>query len=179
MKRFTTIFSMVLITMFSVALVSCDEDAEVAATLNGTWQGNVYVSSRYNDRGYKASESKVQFNSGYNSGDGYWVDYYSNAPYDYQASHITWQVRNSNIYIHFIEENTDIVIYNYSLSDDRLSGYIRTNTGKDLTITLYHTYSPNWDDYNYNNYYSDGYYGYAKSRSAVKSESCPQRFFAE
>ena len=61
MKRFTTIFSMVLITMFSVALVSCDEDAEVAATLNGTWQGNVYVSSRYNDREYKASESKVQF----------------------------------------------------------------------------------------------------------------------
>ena len=159
MKRFTTIFTVMLMAALSLSLVSCDEDAEVAATLAGTWQGNVYAYSRYNGREYRAAESKVQFNSGYNSGDGYWIDYYNNAPYSYQASHITWYVRNTNIYIHFEEDNTNVVIYNYTLSDDRLSGYIQTGNGQMLTITLYHTYSPNWSSYTFDDYDYDSYYG--------------------
>ena len=43
MKRFTTIFTVMLMAALSLSLVSCDEDAEVAATLAGTWQGNVYA----------------------------------------------------------------------------------------------------------------------------------------
>ena len=138
MKQFTTIFTVMLMAALSLSLVSCDEDAEVAATLAGTWQGNVDAYSRYNGREYRAAESKVQFNSGYNSGDGYWIDYYNDAPYSYQASHITWYVRNTNIYIHFEEDNTNVVVYNYTLSDDRLSGYIQTGNGQmpSLCITV-------------------------------------------
>ena len=179
MKRFTTIFTVMLMAALSLSLVSCDEDAEVAATLAGTWQGNVYAYSRYNGREYRAAESKVQFNSGYNSGDGYWIDYYNDAPYSYQASHITWHVRNTNIYIHFEEDNTNVVIYNYRLSDDRLSGYIQTGNGQMLTITLYHTYSPNWSSYTFDDYDYDSYYGYAKSRTSGTATGRPQRFFSE
>ena len=156
MKRFTTIFTVMLMAVLSLSLVSCDEDAEVAATLAGTWQGNVYAYSRYNGREYRAAESKVQFNS-----------------------HITWYVRNTNIYIHFEEDNTNVVIYNYTLSDDRLSGYIQTGNGQMLTITLYHTYSPNWSSYTFDDYDYDSYYGYAKSRTSGTATGRPQRFFAE
>ena len=146
MKRFTTIFTVMLMAVLSLSLVSCDEDAEVAATLAGTWQGNVYAYSRYNGREYRAAESKVQFNSGY---------------------------------IHFEEDNTNVVIYNYTLSDDRLSGYIQTGNGQMLTITLYHTYSPNWSSYTFDDYDYDSYYGYAKSRTSGTATGRPQRFFAE
>ena len=179
MKRFTTIFTVIIMAMLSLTLVSCDEDAEVAAYLDGTWQGNVFVSSRYNGRLYKAAETKIEFISGYNSGTGYWIDYYSNAPFDYQANHISWRVSNGNIYIRFEEEGSEVVIYDYSLSNSRLSGYILTSGGTRAAITLYHTSSPNWNSYRYGYTFYDDDYGYAKSRATASATEKPQRIFVK
>ncbi len=42
MKKLTTIFAMALMAVMTVLLfVSCDEDDEIAYTLNGTWTGNL------------------------------------------------------------------------------------------------------------------------------------------
>lgn len=115
MKKLTAIFAMALMLPMSLLFVSCDEDAEVAYHLDGAWRGNMYVKTAYGGRTYTATYSEIEFYSGYNSGTGVWVDYYSGAPYDYVANHIRWAVRDGNIYIHFVEENIDAIISNYSL----------------------------------------------------------------
>lgn len=168
MKRLTTIFILMMTALLS--FTSCDPDAEVAYYMDGTWKGDIYVSSEYDGRVYRAAYSEVEFDSGYNSGDGYWVDYYSNSPYDYIANHITWVVRNQNIYIHFREDNTDIVIYDYTINDSKFSGYIQTNDGTRAAFSLYNTSSLNWNSYRY------GFDSYAKTRSNT-TIGAPKRMF--
>jgi hypothetical protein len=172
MKRFTTILTLMMTALLSFTFTSCDKDAEVAYYMDGTWKGNIYVSSNYNGQVYKAAYSEIEFDSGYSSGDGYWIDYYSNSPYDYIANHITWAVRNQNIYIHFEEENSDVVIYNFDIDDNMFSGYIQTSDGTKAAFTLYHTSSPNWNNYRF------GYdnYSYAKTRSNT-TVAAPKRLF--
>ena len=89
MKKLTAIFAMALMLPMSLLFVSCDEDAEVAYHLDGAWRGNMYVKTAYGGRTYTATYSEIEFYSGYNSGTGVWVDYYSGAPYDYVANHIS------------------------------------------------------------------------------------------
>ena len=104
MKRIHTLLTMVAIAMLSFTFTSCDEDEYIADTLWGTWKGNMYVTSYWNNRYYDASYSEITFDrdpSTYSSGRGYWVDYYSNAPWDYIANHIRWTVRNRNILVYF------------------------------------------------------------------------------
>ncbi len=170
MKRLTTIFILMMTALLSFTFTSCDPDAEVAYYMDGTWKGDIYVSSDYDGQVYRAAYSEVEFDSGYNSGDGYWVDYYSNSPYDYIANHITWVVRNQNIYIHFREDNTDIVIYDYTINDSKFSGYIQTNDGTRAAFSLYHTSSLNWNSYRY------GFDSYAKTRSNT-TVAAPKRMF--
>ena len=45
MKRIAAFMTMTLITVLALTLTSCDEDSEIAYTLEGTWEGNMYVSS--------------------------------------------------------------------------------------------------------------------------------------
>ena len=76
---------MTIIAIASLAFTSC-EDARIARTLEGTWKGNMYISSRYDGRVYNSTYSEVTFlkdPGAYSSGSGYWVDYYSDAPWDY------------------------------------------------------------------------------------------------
>lgn len=179
MKKFTTYLSIALVALLSISLTSCDEDADVAYALDGAWQGNVYVTSKWDGYTYRASYSEVQFNSGYDSGTGYWVDYYSDAPWDYIANHIRWKVRNGNIYIHFNEENSDVVIYDYHLDDYHFSGSLASNGSDDyISFSLQHISSPNWYSYDYygsEGWYSDWYddwygygYGYYYGKKATR-----------
>ena len=133
-------------------------------SLEGTWRGNMSISTYYGGRTYYATHTEITFTIDpfrFTKGSGYWVDYYSGAPWDYVANHITWLVNNGNITINFIEDHTSLVISNYNLIDSHFTGYI-ADGDKEIHFSLTHTSTPNWDDYDYWGYdgwsYSHGYY---------------------
>ena len=42
---------MLLLALTATTLVSCDDDSDIAMTLEGTWQGDMKVSTDYNYNG--------------------------------------------------------------------------------------------------------------------------------
>lgn len=83
MKKLMSIISMLLLALTATTLVSCDDDSDIAATLEGTWQGDMEVSTYYNGQNYQAVSSEICFVQDpytYSSGTGYWIDYYRNSP---------------------------------------------------------------------------------------------------
>lgn len=165
---------MVLLAVLSMSFTSCewDDDDAIAYTLEGTWKGNMYVSSEWDGRVYDATYSELCFLRDpyrYSSGTGYWVDYYNNAGWgrNYVANHIEWTVYNRTIKVDFLEEGTTLWIEDFSLDDNYFSGTIYDGESR-VEFQLTHTSSPNWnnyyygwDDYYYDDYYYDDYY-YAK-----------------
>jgi hypothetical protein len=163
------IFTMLTMAMMALAFTSC-EDEYIADTLEGTWTGNMYISSEWDGRYYDATSTEVTFLRDpftFTSGSGYWVDYYSNAPWDYVANHIDWNVNNGVIRIYFREERTSIEIHDYRLNNHRFVGTIYDN-GNFVDFELYNVSRPNsyWDDYRwgYDSWYDDYYY-WSRTRS--------------
>ena len=124
MKKWIYNIAWVMMAFVSLTLTSCDDDVEIARTLEGTWEGDMYTSAYWNGRYYDASYSQVCFLRDpytYSSGTGYWVDYYDNAywgSYNYVTSHIEFTVRNRVINIYFVEDHETVSIYDYSLSQE-------------------------------------------------------------
>lgn len=184
MKRIHTLLTMVAIAMLSFTFTSCDEDEYIADTLWGTWKGNMYVTSYWNNRYYDANYSEISFDKDpdrYSSGTGYWVDYYSNAPWDYLANHIRWTVRNSSIWVYFIEDDYEVEIFDYELSYNYFDGYIYTSNNKEVEFHLTKTSSPNWNRYHYGWDYWNGYYAKESSFEPTRASSAdiekPKRMF--
>lgn len=130
MKKFTTLLTMAFIALMSISFTSCDDDSDIAYTLDGTWKGNMLV--EYGNQ--KALYSVIRFdqNDGIYSGTGYWIDYFKGNYWhgnNYIANHITWTVRNRNIYITLLDEGSDVVIYDYALGDRKFSGYVDADNG--------------------------------------------------
>ncbi len=173
MKKFTSLLTMVFIALMSLSLTSCDEDSEIAFTLDGTWKGNMYVEFR----GYSAVRSVISFEQeSMYSGTGYWVDYYDHDYWngnDYIANHIRWTVRNGNIYIHLIEEGSDVVIYDYSLTSSRFVGCVESSNGNRAQFTLYN------DNYNYNWRYDDWSWGYSSVDKTTDVGNIPSRTISD
>ncbi|MBO5001917.1 MAG: hepatitis A virus cellular receptor 1 [Prevotella sp.] len=169
MKRLTQIMAMVAMALCTLTLAGCTDDDEYRAyTLEGTWKGDMYVTSTYNGVTYDATYSELCFLRDpyrYSSGQGYWIDYYSYAPWDYVANHIEWTVQNGVISIWLIEENSYVDIYDYYLDDDYFAGTIYYgNTVVDFRLR--HVSSPNWNDYEY------GWdYWYAKPATMMKAKA--------
>ena len=175
MKRLYTLGMLALVALMSLTFTSCDDDANVAYYLDGTWRGNMYVNSTYDGVTYTSTYSVITFNAGYNSGSGYWVDYYTNGHWgsrDYVANHIYWKVRDRNIYIHFVEENTDVVIYNYSLGDSYFSGQVDAG-GSYADFHLSKDSYDDWDDLDW------GYWGYSSTSSNTPVVMMPTRAASE
>ena len=177
MKKF--IFSALAMMTTLFTLTSCD-DQRIANTLEGTWSGNMYISSRYDGRVYDATYSEVTFLKdpyAYSSGAGYWVDYYSNAPWDYVANHIEWTVDFGTIRVYFVEEGTSIRINDYYLNNDRFYGTINDN-GKPVDFELYRISGRSWNTYRWG--YDSWYVG---TRSVDDADSAkkekPVRFVRE
>ena len=177
MKKFIFSAFALMTTLFT--LTSC-EDERIANTLEGTWSGNMYISSRYDGRVYDATYSEVTFLKNpyaYSSGEGYWVDYYSDAPWDYVANHIEWTVDYGTINVYFVEEGTSIRIRDYYLNNDRFYGTINDN-GKPVDFELYRISGRNWSNYNWG--YDSWYIG---TRSVDDADSAkkekPVRFVRE
>ena len=164
MKKLYTMMMLAMMGLMTVSLTSC-EDEEIARTLEGTWKGNMYISSEWDGRYYDATYTEITFLKDpytYSSGSGYWVDYYSNAPWDYVANHINWRVDYGTIYIHFLEEDTSMEIRDYRLNCDRFSGYIYDH-GNDVSFELYNVSRPYYDNYRWG--YDSWDYGYYWSRT--------------
>lgn len=171
MKKLYNLFTLAMVALMSLTFISC-EDEYIASSLEGTWEGYTNMQAAYDGRYYNSTYSYVDFTTDpfrYTSGRGHWVDYFSNAPWDYLASHIEWRVRDKVIEIYFVEDNYTIYIDNYRLNDSRFQGRIYWNEWTDYTFDLVHTSSPRWDDYDY------GYYYYAPSADGKSSPQRPQR----
>ena len=56
-KIYHNMMLMTIIAIASLAFTSC-EDARIARTLEGTWKGNMYISSRYDGRVYNSTYSE-------------------------------------------------------------------------------------------------------------------------
>ena len=167
MKKLTTLLTMALIALMSLSFTSCDEDSDIAYTLDGTWTGNMQVVYG----GYESTRTVIRFiqNDGVYSGTGYWIDYYGGNYWhgnNYVANHITWTVRNGNIYIYLEDEDSEVVIYDYSLSDGAFYGYVDAENGKRARFTMYKDGgSYNWRHYDY---WDDSWdYGYNKHDSSL------------
>lgn len=148
MKKLYTLMMMAMMGMMAVSLTSC-EDEYIADTLEGTWKGNMYITSEWNGRYYDATATEITFLKDprtYSSGSGYWVDYYSGAPWDYVANNINWEVYNGNIRVYFVEEGTSFVIRDYHLTSSRFWGYINDG-GNDVEFELYCVNRPNYNSY--------------------------------
>lgn len=186
MKKFTSFISMALLLMMSLTLTSCDQDAEIAATLDGTWKGYLETQTQDNHgKYYYSNMAEVTFNSGYNSGDGYWLDKYSNAPWDYVANRIYWRVTNGNIEITFRDTQERAVIRNYRLTDD---GYFYgdiefVGSNAWTSFKFVQTYSPNWDNYYWYGtdawYGTWNYYGYAKGQQGMTDDEADKQSYVK
>lgn len=174
MKRIYTLWTMVLLAVLSMSMASCvfwNDDDEIAYTLEGTWQGNMYISSEWNGRVYDATYSEVCFLRDpyrYSKGSGYWVDYYDNYGWgrNYVANHIEWTVEWRTIKVYFVEERTTIWIEDYRLNDNYFSGVIYDGSNR-VKFNLRHVSSPNWHNYEW----GWDYYYYAKPSDANFAEA--------
>ena len=177
------IYTMLMMAVMALAFTSCNEDAQIARTLEGTWRGNMYISSNWSGRTYNATYSEITFLKDpykYSSGTGYWVDYYSDAPWDYVANHIEWRVDFGVIDIYFVEDGDRMQIRDYRLDYDRFYGTIYEN-GHTVDFELLNTSRAYYNDYRwgYDSWYDDWNY-WARTRSgeagdADKAEK-PKRF---
>lgn len=181
---------MLLLALTATTLVSCDDDSDIAATLEGTWKGNMEVSTEYQGQYYQAVYSEICFVQDpytYSSGTGYWIDYYQRSPWrnNQVANHIQWTVSNGVINVYFVEEGTSVQIRDYRLYRGRFEGTIYYGN-QTVDFSLVQVSSPNWNsytDWGYD-YYDDYYGGYAKknvvgTRAQTDSTEKPVRHFGK
>lgn len=184
MKKITTLMTLALMAVLTLSFTSCDEDDDIAYTLEGTWQGNMYVSSEWNGRVYDATYSEICFLRDpyrYSSGTGYWVDYYSDYGWgrNYVANHIEWNVNYGRIEIYFVEERTTIFIEDYSLNNSYFEGTIYDGSNY-VDFSLRHVTSPNWNSYYYgwdNYYYSKEGNTWTRANTDSLKTDAPKRIF--
>ena len=174
------IYTMLMIAMMALVFTSC-EDEYIADTLEGTWSGNMYFSSTWDGRTYDITRTEITFLKDpytYASGSGYWVDYYSGAPWDYVANHINWDVRNSVIYVYFIEDGDRLEIRDYHLNSNRFTGVIYDGSNV-VDFELYNTSRPYYDNYywGFDSWY-DNYWARTRGADAdnAKVKESPKRF---
>lgn len=181
MKKITSFLTLTLIALMSFSLTSCDDDEAIAYTLEGTWEGDMYVYYNFNGETYSASRSILYFDRdpySYASGSGYWIDYYNYGPYGYYATNIEWTVVNGKIRIYSIEDNQNYYISDYSLDDGQFHGYIDYGNGSSsIEFHLRHTSSPNWNNYDWNGWgdYNSYYYYSPAKKSASKADSTAEK----
>lgn len=166
----TILLAPILFLISLLAMTSCD--TMIASSLEGTWTGDMYMCREYAGKKYYSTHCEIEFvGDPYHvrSGFGYWVDHYSNAPWDYTAYHFDWTVEDRVIKIHFREDDYYVEIHDYDLDDRYFTGYVFYD-GEDQRFELYHTSSPNWSEYRYGEYANSPYY--SPSRAEV-NDSVP------
>ena len=151
MKKIKTMLAMAMTALCAMTFSACDEDDEIAYTLEGTWEGNMYVSMMYDGMVYDATYTELCFSRDpyrYSSGSGYWIDYYNYGPWgrNYVANHMQWNVSGGVINVYLVEEGTYVQIHDYRLSDNYFVGNIYYGDQR-VSFKMRHTSSPNWNDF--------------------------------
>jgi len=163
MKKLISILVVLVMGFGTISLSSCDDEA-TAYTLEGTWEGDMYMGYYYQGVEYYANYTELEFLTdplSNTSGYGYWIDYYDDySPYSYYYSRIDWLVNNGIIYIRFNDDydyyddyywgnfSYDIEIHDYRLNNNRFCGRIYYDNAYE-SFDLIHTSSPNWGYYDY------------------------------
>lgn len=173
-KLYSLLFALSIFMMGAGLFYSCEwwtVDDEIVYNLEGTWRGDMYFASYYDGKYYYSNYTTLEFvERDYNRGEGYWLDEYSNAPWDYVANHFTWEVRGGVIYIRLLEDNYYVEIRDFDIDRRRFSGYVYYE-GEERHFDLYHVASPNWNSYDYGWDYDYGYGpGYYYSPRRMKSD---------
>ena len=184
MKKLISILTVLVIGLGTISLSSCDDEM-TAYTLEGTWEGKMYIGYYYGGHEYEASYTVLEFLSdplSNTSGRGYWVDYYDEfSPYSSFYSRIDCRVDNGTIYIRFNDDydyslyNYDIAIRDYRLTDNHFRGRIYYDNEYE-SFDLVHTSSPHWgyNDWGWRAYGT--YYGTnGTTRSTADSTEKPVR----
>lgn len=120
MKKVLSFVTLLFVTL--TCLTSCNKDDQIGDTLQGAWEGYMSISDSYGN--YRNTYTLIDFEQSYDSwrsGTGYWVDDYGGTRV---SSYINWRVSNSTIYITFRDDNTQVEIRNYTLSDNKFMGVI-------------------------------------------------------
>lgn len=182
MKKFTSITAILMMAMMALTFTGCTEDDDIADTLWGVWEGDMHVFTEWNGEYYSAHDSQIAFDRDpyeYASGTGYWIDYYSGAPWDYFASHIYWSVDNGVIKIYSREDDTYFYIYDYTLSDNYFRGTIESEWGDPMDFRLTKTFAPDWNDFEWgwDPWYDYGYNEpwYSRSTASTPGNAKPTR----
>ncbi len=179
MKVTKKFFATLAVLVISLCTFSSCEDEDIAYHLEGTWKGNMHTGMMYENRPYMSTYTELEFLTDpfrFTKGDGYWVDYYSRAPWDYVANHFRWEVRDGIIYIRLQDYRYGIEymeIRNYHLGDRYFTGEILSSSGTWTQFSLEHTSSPNWNSYKYGDYWYDDYY-YSNTRSGDSTQEKPE-----
>lgn len=175
MKKLTSYLAIMALAALSFTFSSCEQDDnDEAMTLAGEWQGDMHVAMEYDNTEYDAFNTVMRFDYNqysYASGTGYEIDYYNNSFWgrDYVAYSFYWSVKNGNIYIHYNEDNSDVVIYDYNLDYNYFEGTIKSNN-QNVYFQLTKTSSQyDWDTYDYGWDYNNPYDGYYYSKSSLGS----------
>jgi len=175
------IYTMLMMAMMALAFTSC-EDEMIADTLEGTWSGNMFISSNWDGKTYDVTRTEITFEIDpfrFTRGSGYWVDYYSRAPWDYVANHIDWSVNNGVISIYFIEDGDRIEIRDYHLNSRRFYGTIYDGDNL-VDFELYCVDRPHYDNYRwgFDSWYGEYYWARTRSGDAdsTKVIEKPKRF---
>lgn len=124
MKKLYSFITFGIIVLFSLSLTSCNDD-NIAATLDGVWEGEVTQNYSWRWNNYSVYQYvEIEFITDpyrYAQGYGYEYDYYANG---YEKVRFTFEVRNEVIYIKYAD-GVRVRISNYRLSDNRFSGQFR------------------------------------------------------
>ena len=127
--------SLALAALIAAAGIFTACDSDIAYTLEGTWEGDMFQEYYWEGTTYSPSYTQVTFLRDpytYSSGEGYWVDYFDSwIPWKNTVitNHTDWTVKDGNIYIHLYEDNIDFTIRDYHLDEDLFRGELIGSDG--------------------------------------------------
>lgn len=168
MKKLYTTLMMAMMAMMTLSFTSCETDEEIAYTLEGTWTGDMSIEDW---KGYSYVSSEITFLKDpytYSEGSGLWVDYYYGG--GYVPTHFNWFVEYGTIYIHFVEDNWDVEIRHYSLSDNHFRGKFYDGD-KEVRFDLYNTSRRYEGSYDWDRWGSSHYYTRSAADSSLSTDS--------
>ena len=139
MKRFSSLLSLIIITITVMTFTSCDRDADEADALLGIWRGQIEGNNSYT--GYYDTE--IRFYGNYaTSGSG---DEYDQDPVDPNNSYYStfnWEVKDNTIYIYYdnLNDFRNVAITDYRFNSNYFEGYMN---GYKFSLTK----TVNWSDW--------------------------------
>ena len=159
MKRTLSFFRILIKALVGLGFTSCDEDIITGSSIQGVGSGKMYATSEWDGYTYTSSRTEIEFygdDMNVTRGSGYWIDRYSRAPWDYFYSPFTYRVNRGVIYIHFLFDDGEVTISDYSVQGDRFLGYLNESGEKFVLYKV--SDGVEWDDYTPGYDWNDYYY---------------------